>query len=98
MNPAQDSFPGYLDAESHCGPFLTRPMSVAVPVGMGMIVFVVAAMIGSMIMPSMTVPMVAGAGGMAWRCHRHYHQNERGHDIQAGDVKKSGFDTTEVEQ
>jgi len=57
-----------------------RPMLIAVPMVMTMIV-------------AMTVPMVAVAGGMARRCHRHNHQDDRGHDIQAGDVEKGGFDT-----
>ena len=59
-------------------------MPIAVPVVMAMIVS----------MPFMTVPMVAVAGGMAWRRHRHYQQDDRGYDIQAGDVQKGGFDTT----
>ena len=62
-------------------------ITVAVPITVPMVMSMIVAM------HFMTVPMVAVAGGMAWRCHRHYHQDDRGHDLQAGDVQKGGFDT-----
>ena len=47
---------------------------------------------------TMPVPVVAISGGVTRRGQRHYQQDDRGHDVQTGDVEKGGFDSNRVVQ
>ena len=52
----------------------------------------------AMAVTTAAVSMMAVAGGMTRRRHRHHQQNDRSHNVQNGDVKKCRFDTIRVKQ
>ena len=68
------------------------------PIAMAVTVVTLFFPISAMAVTTAAVSMMAVAGGMTRRRHRHHQQNDRSHNVQNGDVKKCRFDTIRVKQ